>query len=157
MKVASKERRTAARQKSFLQGRIFYNNRRTSVDCLVRDISEHGAKLKFAAAATTPDVVELQIPAKDETYRARVQWRYGNEVGVAFGTNDDSDLGLAAPDLFGRIMKLESEVSTLKRALSDLRSEMRKFRSRRETERAGDLGTVGLGRDGRGIGFRHST
>jgi hypothetical protein len=37
------ERRTSSRQKAFLQGRIFFNNRRTSVDCLIRDISEQGA------------------------------------------------------------------------------------------------------------------
>ena len=53
MKAALKERRAATRQKSFLQGRIYFNNRRTSVDCLVRDISETGAKLTFAAAVTT--------------------------------------------------------------------------------------------------------
>jgi hypothetical protein len=130
MKAALKERRASARQRSFLQGRIYYNNRRTSVDCLVRDISEHGAKLKFAAAVTTPDVIELQIPAKDEISRVRVQWRFGNEIGVAFGISDDDQApGTTAPELFGRVMKLESEVATLKRALSDLRSEVRKSRS----------------------------
>ena len=30
MKAALKERRAATRQKSFLQGRIFFNNRRTA-------------------------------------------------------------------------------------------------------------------------------
>jgi hypothetical protein len=130
MRAALKERRTAARQKSFLQGRIFFNNRRTSVDCLVRDISEHGAKLKFAAAVTTPDIVELQIPAKDEVYRAHVQWRFDNEVGVTFGVGEGEQApGLAPAELFGRVMKLESEVATLRRALGELRSEMRKFRS----------------------------
>ena len=35
------DRRTRTRQKSFLQGRIFFNNRRASLDCLVRDFSVH--------------------------------------------------------------------------------------------------------------------
>ena len=39
------ERRTAARKKSFLQGRVYYNHHRSSLDCLVRDISEEGARL----------------------------------------------------------------------------------------------------------------
>ena len=39
-----KERRSSARQKSFLQGRIYFNNRRSSVDCLIRDYSETGAR-----------------------------------------------------------------------------------------------------------------
>ena len=50
------ERRSVSRQKSFLQGRIFFNNRRTSVDCLIRDISPYGARLIFSDAVTTPDV-----------------------------------------------------------------------------------------------------
>src|SRR5436190_12856484 len=82
------ERRTTTRQKSFLQGRILFNNRRSSVDCLVRDISEYGAKLKFSEAITVPEVVELYIPNKDESYRARVQWRLGEGRGVALGPGD---------------------------------------------------------------------
>ena len=130
MKAALKERRAATRQKSFLQGRIYFNNRRTSVDCLVRDISETGAKLTFAAAVTSPDIIELQIPAKDEIHRVHVQWRFANEIGVAFGVGDDGHApGTTPPELFGRVMKLESEVASLKRALSELRSEMRKMRT----------------------------
>src|SRR5579871_4465593 len=82
--AAMNERRRIARQKSFLQGRVFFNNRRTSVDCLIRDFSELGARLKFSGAVATPEVIELHIPNKDETYRARVQWRNGDEMGVSF-------------------------------------------------------------------------
>ncbi len=131
MKAALKERRTSARQKSFLQGRIYYNNRRSSMDCLIRDISEYGAKLKFSAAVNTPDVLELQIPAKDETYRAQVHWRFGNEIGVAFMTGDQpaAEPAGGSPELYGRILKLESEVATLRRAINEMRNEMRKIRS----------------------------
>src|SRR4051812_14497247 len=76
------ERRSSTRQKSFLQGRIYYNNRRASVDCLVRDISDTGAKLVFSSAVTIPDVVEIYLSNKDEVRRARVQWRRGDEVGI---------------------------------------------------------------------------
>ena len=84
MGIAMTERRSGSRQKSFLQGRIFFNNRRTSVDCLVRDFSEQGAKLKFSSTTATPDVVELYVPSKDETYRAKVEWRNADEIGVGF-------------------------------------------------------------------------
>ena len=98
----------------------------------MRDISETGAKLTFAAAVTTPDIIELQIPAKDEIHRVHVQWRFANEIGVAFGVGDDEQApGTTPPELFGRVMKLESEVASLKRALSELRSEMRKLEDRR--------------------------
>src|SRR5712671_5917972 len=78
------ERRRTARQKSFLRGMIYFNNRRSAVDCLIRDISPYGARLIFSDAVTTPDVLDLYIPQKEQTLRSHVIWRHGKEVGVAF-------------------------------------------------------------------------
>src|SRR5260370_1454897 len=78
------ERRRAVRQKSFLRGMIYFNNRRNAVDCLIRDISPYGARLIFSDAVTTPDVLELYIPQKEQTLRVHAIWRHGQEVGVAF-------------------------------------------------------------------------
>jgi PilZ domain len=124
------ERRSDSRQKSFLQGRIFFNNRRTSVDCLVRDISEHGARLNFSCMTATPDVVELYIPNKNETYRAKVQWRNGNEIGVGFNFDESSPpLAPAAPsaDWSARIHKLEHELASLQRKFNELQSALRQI------------------------------
>ena len=125
-----KERRTSARQRSFLQGRIYFNNRRSSIDCLVRDISEHGAKLKFSEAIAIPEVVELYIPNRDESYRAKVQWRAGDEVGVAFGPDEAPSPSLVpdapAADLAARVRRLESEVSSLQRKVNELQDDLRK-------------------------------
>ncbi|MFL6934868.1 MAG: hypothetical protein ACJ8EJ_09505, partial [Xanthobacteraceae bacterium] len=38
------QRRKSSRQKSFLHGCIYFNNRRSAVDCLIRDISREGAR-----------------------------------------------------------------------------------------------------------------
>lgn len=127
--AATKERRIASRQKSFLQGRIFYNNRRSSIDCLVRDVSDTGAKLKLSEEVIVPEVMELYISNKDEFRRARVQWRYRGEVGVAFGDEADlahTDAGQAPSDLPMRMQKLESEVQALRRIVNELRAEIRK-------------------------------
>ena len=123
------ERRSSTRQKSFLQGRIYYNNRRASVDCLVRDISDTGAKLVFSGAVTIPDVVEIYLSNKEEVRRARVQWRRGDEAGIDFIFDGAADTGTSAgsTDLLGRVFKLESECASLKRAVRDLRAEMRKL------------------------------
>jgi hypothetical protein len=130
------ERRRIARQKSFLQGRIFFNNRRTSLDCLIRDFSDLGARLKFSGAVATPEYVELHIPNKDETYRARVQWRTGDEIGVSFdnfGTEAaappvaPSVVPAAAPpaDWAARIHKLEHDVLVLQRKFNELQASIR--------------------------------
>jgi hypothetical protein len=123
------ERRNATRNRSFLQGRIYYNHRRSSVDCLVRDVSEHGAKLVFPGAVSLPDVVELHVSNKADPQRARVQWRKGNEMGVAFGSGDEPGelAAMTAPaDLAGRVLRLENECAALKRIVNELRAEIRK-------------------------------
>ena len=124
------ERRSSARKKSFLQGRVYYDNQRSSVDCLVRDISERGAKLVFSDAVTIPNVVELYLPGKDEVHRVRLQWHKGDEIGVDFGLAADADAAATAADLFGRVLKLEGECATLRRKIVELRAELRKLRNR---------------------------
>jgi PilZ domain len=124
----NQRRRAVSRQKSFLQGRIFFNNRRTSYDCLIRDFSELGAKLKFSSTIATPDTVKLFIPAKEESYRARVVWRNADEVGVSFDRADKSPPlapGTPAADWSARIQKLEHDVATLTRKFNELRMAMR--------------------------------
>jgi uncharacterized protein YceH (UPF0502 family) len=122
------ERRTVSRQRSFLQGRIFFNNRRTSYDCLIRDFSEHGAKLKFSSTLATPDAVELFIPAKEESYRAKVTWRNADEIGVGFDS-DETPLAPSMPsaDWSARIHKLEHDVASLTRKLNELQTAMRQI------------------------------
>jgi PilZ domain len=124
------ERRSASRQKSFLQGRIFFNNGRTSVDCVIRDISERGARLKFSGMTATPDVVELYIPNKDQSYRATVQWRNADEIGVGFDCDESSPPlapGRPAVDWSGRINKLEHDVATLQRKFNELQMALRQI------------------------------
>jgi isopenicillin N synthase-like dioxygenase len=128
MSATSDERRTLLRQRSFLQGRLYFNNRRSSLDCLVRDISSQGAKLKVSDSIAIPEFVELYIPNKDETYRAKVQWRTGFEIGVTFENDQDSPSivpGAAPVDLPERVRRLEAEVASLHRKLNELQNELR--------------------------------
>jgi hypothetical protein len=116
------ERRTSARQRSFLRGRAFYNNRQNALDCLIRDFSEHGANLIFSEAVSIPEAVDLYIPQKDQTFRAHVQWRAGGEVGVAFG--EPASVRAASHDLSGRVERLEAEVASLRRMLRRLKADI---------------------------------
>jgi len=128
MSTTSDERRTRARQRSFLQGRLYFNNRRSSLDCLVRDISSQGAKLKVSDSVAIPEIVELHIPHKDETYRAKVQWRTGFEIGVTFDGDEEAPSivpGAAPADLPERVRRLETEVASLHRKLNELQNELR--------------------------------
>jgi len=128
MAATSDERRNRVRQRSFLQGRLYFNHRRSSLDCLVRDISGEGARLKVSDSVAIPEVVELHIPNKDETYHAKVQWRTGYELGVTFDRDEGSPsiVPSAAPaDLPERVRRLESEVASLHRKLNELQNQLR--------------------------------
>jgi hypothetical protein len=119
------ERRQSSRQKSFLRGCIYFNNRRSAIDCLVRDVSAAGARLIFSAAVNVPDVVDLYIPQKEQTLRAKVQWRYGEEAGIAFVSRRRTGVAPPAPDyeLAQRVEKLELEIASMRRLLKRLKAD----------------------------------
>lgn len=124
------ERRQATRHKSFLRGCIYFNNRRTAIDCLIRDISDTGARLRFSDSISIPDSFELHIPQKSQTLRVSVRWRHGMDVGVAFADvahGATTPAGSATPDLAtlsDRVQRLEAEVAEMRRLLRRLRAEV---------------------------------
>jgi len=117
------ERRRVTRQKSFLRGMIYFNNRRNVVDCLIRDISPYGARLIFSDAVTTPDVLELYIPQKERTLRVHAIWRHGQELGVAFAQAAQMDPVAEPSDLAERVARLEMEIVGLKRILKKMKAD----------------------------------
>jgi hypothetical protein len=117
------ERRRTARQKSFLRGIVYFDNRRNAVDCLVRDISAYGARLVFSDAVTTPDVLDLYIAHKEQTLRVHVIWRQGEEVGVAFAQAAELNPAAETGDLAERVARLEVEIAGLKRILKKMKAD----------------------------------
>jgi hypothetical protein len=118
------ERRQAIRQKSFLRGCVYYNNRRSAFDCLIRDLSDNGARIIFSDTVSVPDVVDLYIPQKAQTVRACVEWRRGSEIGLAFPDTLQPGGGTPEGELGVRVRKLESEIASLRRALKRLQREV---------------------------------
>ncbi len=118
------ERRQAIRQKSFLRGCVYFNKRRGALDCLIRDYSDRGARIIFSETVNVPDMVDLYIPQKEQTVRARVQWRSGDEIGLAFPDALRAADGTSDGELALRVAQLESEVAGLRRLVKKLRAEI---------------------------------
>lgn len=80
---------------------------------------------ELAYPTNIPDNVELFIPNKNQTLRARVQRRGTNEVGIAFEV-ERSDEPRRASDVEPqkRVETLETEIAALKRLASKLRAKV---------------------------------
>ena len=113
------ERRQASRQKSFLRGLVYLGNSPSAIDCLVRDLSDSGARLKFSGPITAPDTLELQIPVKGQTLRAKVKWREAEEIGISF-ISEASAQPASDEKLAVRVERLEGEIAALRQMIKRL-------------------------------------
>ncbi|MBV1697799.1 MAG: PilZ domain-containing protein [Hyphomicrobiales bacterium] len=116
------ERRALARHKTLFKGRIYFNNRLSSMDCIVRDVTAEGARLECSENVTLPEVFELYLANKDEYFRARVIWRRGSQLGISWKAEEGKDRVEPADDnpLAERLSKLEHAVAVLQRRLDAL-------------------------------------
>ena len=78
------EKRGKPRRKSLLHGFVYFDDNPCAVECVVREISEAGARLKFDMALAAVDSFELDIPIRGQKLRAEVKWQRDNEIGVVF-------------------------------------------------------------------------
>lgn len=117
------ERRALPRHKTFIQGRIYFNNRLSSTNCIVRELAENGSRLEVSETVTLPDAFELYLPSKDEYFHAKVEWRRGNSVGISWAREQPTGQTGEQGDpqaLADRLAKLEREVATLRKRLDSL-------------------------------------
>jgi hypothetical protein len=119
----SADQRRAPRLRALMGAKILFNQGNSSLDCLIRDISEGGARLSASQAVTLPDEFELFIPQKNATFRVRMVWRRSEGVGVSFSEELEPE---AKPSMEGdaglrhRIRELEAEVTRLQVRIAQL-------------------------------------
>lgn len=115
------ERRQASRQKSFLRGLVYLGNSPSAVSCLVRDMSDTGARLTFSAPIAVTEMLELHIPVKGQTLRGKVKWREADEIGIAFIGDAGTEAQSANDEeLAVRVARLEGEIAALKQMIKRL-------------------------------------
>ena len=69
-------------------------------DCLITDITDHGARL-FTDASDVPDSFQLLVSGENSMRReCRVVWRLGGEIGVEFVSREADRERLKAMEEF---------------------------------------------------------
>ncbi len=119
------EARRSERVRSFLRARILFNNGASTIDCMIKNISAHGAKIEIAHSMSVPAEFNLEVPQRGRTYRAKMMWRAADSIGVEF-----TEQGGASENTQATIQRLEAENRKLRGSLALL------------TKRLEDLGQV---------------
>jgi hypothetical protein len=114
------DRRQTPRDKVLYGGVVEINERGSTMDCVVRNISESGACVEFDQGAKLPDEINLTIARKGRSFLARMIWRQANRVGLAFRTMITDP---PASDLDERLRRSQIKQRQLKRRIKELLGE----------------------------------
>jgi hypothetical protein len=110
-------RRQSQRDKVLYGGVAEINERGSTMDCVVRTISEGGACVEFDQAAKLPEEMNLTIPRKGRSFLAKMIWRQANRVGLAFRTIMTDEPG---SDFDERLRRSEIKKRELQRRIKEL-------------------------------------
>jgi len=81
MAEVKEERRRDLRRRTLKGARIVFNNRQSTIDCVVRNLSAHGALL-LVPTLGVPNEFELRLD--EASHWVRVVWRTEDRMGVAW-------------------------------------------------------------------------
>ena len=81
------DRRRSERHAVTLGGRLFFGLAGLSIDCVIRDISDHGARIAVPSAAwKAPKEIHLLSLREGKVYSGQVVWNRGRYLGLNFST-----------------------------------------------------------------------
>jgi hypothetical protein len=113
------ERREKARDKVIYGAVAEVDESGQCRNCVVRNISEDGARLEFESNLRLPkEPIRLTIARKGRAFFARIIWWRDNFVGVAF--NPESPFELPGSDLAKRLRRSERKKRQLQRRIKEL-------------------------------------
>jgi hypothetical protein len=112
------ERRRQQRQKTYLGGQVAFRQRYCAIDCLVRNLSQDGARLVLSEGEwVLPTEFDLLIPHRGDSRAARIVWRNRGDVGVQFLDYLEDRSSVEATR---RINTLKKQNTALTRRVADL-------------------------------------
>jgi hypothetical protein len=80
------ERRHSQRARTLRAGKILFNNKRSVIDCMVRNTSTNGACLLVASVVGIPPAFDLLIEGEAASRPCKAVWHGQNRIGIEFGS-----------------------------------------------------------------------
>ena len=74
-------------ERTFLAGKIIFNYGQSTIDCVVRRLTDEAATLEMQSGLGVPDRFQLRLEGRD-IQSCRMVWRSDRQVGVAFERPD---------------------------------------------------------------------
>ena len=78
------ERRVSHRSRICRGGKILFNDRRSVLDCTIRNLSPGGACLQVESLLGVPATFDLLIDGEDAPRACRLMWQSQHRAGVEF-------------------------------------------------------------------------
>jgi hypothetical protein len=78
------DRRQLPRNRVFYGGRVAFNDRNSTIDCVVRNFNMFGAKIEFENVVVIPDEIDFEIKRKAISCTARLIWCSRDAAGLVF-------------------------------------------------------------------------
>ena len=113
------DRRQSVRDRVIFGSVASINERGSTMDCVVRNMSEGGLCVEFDETAKLPDEMRVTVVQKGCSFFARTMWRRAGRVGLAFRTMTAAGLP-ASTDLDERLRRSERKKRQLQRRIKDL-------------------------------------
>ena len=113
-----RDRRESVRDKVMYGGVAEIGEHGATRECIVRNISDHGATIEFSNVVPLPrEQLSLRIARKGRSFLARVVWWRDNFVGVAFRAESPAE---PVSNIEERLRQSEIKKRQLQRRINEL-------------------------------------
>ena len=83
------------RGRTFLAGKVIFNFNESTVDCVVRRITDDGATIELASGLGIPERFQLAVAGETQPLACKLVWHSERQIGVTFETPQSGDAAAA--------------------------------------------------------------
>jgi PilZ domain len=78
------ERRSDQRHRTLKGGTLYFNKGYSSLECVIRDLSETGARIQMGETFGVPSRFTMSISGEETRVEASLRWRNSRSIGLSF-------------------------------------------------------------------------